>query len=198
MNGEILKLRERAFEYEYFHRMDQELLNRMRERLEAEERRESLRQSTGVDDSSVLKELDDHDMSTECLLALALYPLVHIAWCDGKVDERERIAVLDAARSVGYGEESASFQLLESWLKQDPGDEMLTVWEDYIRAFFATISPVAQRVLARNILARSSQVASAAGGLMGIHAISRAEKEAFSRLNKVLEHASQTDLKVEQ
>ena len=100
MSTEIFKKRESAFEYEFCHKIDQQLLQKLREKLEAEQRQKTLARSTGITEESVLQELDSLEISGEHLIALSLYPLVYVAWADDDVDERERDAVLSAAESI--------------------------------------------------------------------------------------------------
>jgi len=189
MSRDILKDRESAFEYEFCHEVDKELLQRLREQLEADKRRKALAQATGIGEESVLQELDELDIGSECVLALSLYPLVHVAWSDGSVEEHERAAVLEAAEAIGHRRDTPSFRLLEAWLESEPTEKMFTAWKDYVSQLLRTISPVAGRVLKHTILTRSRRVAEAAGGFLGLHKTSTEEEAALVELDSIFADA---------
>jgi hypothetical protein len=186
MATEIFKQRESAFEYEFCHKVDQQLLQRLREELEAEQRRDAMSSAIGIRDEAVLEELDWLNINSEHLLVLSLYPLVHVAWADGSVDRRERNAVLQAAESIGHGRCSASYHLLEHWLDERPTDEMFTAWKDYVTSLLDTLTPVAQRAVRFNLFSNTRKVAEAAGGILGIHKNSAAEEAALDELRNVV------------
>lgn len=180
------KKREMGFEYEFCHRVDQQLLKKLKEKLEADQRQQALSRATGIEDESVLQELDSLEITGEQLLALSLYPLVHVAWADDTVDKRERAAVLDAAESIGHSRDSASYHLLEQWLEERPSEAMFTGWKDYVTALLQTLTPVAQRAVRFNLFANARKVAEAAGGVLGIHKISAAEEAALAELRSIV------------
>ena len=186
MSADIFRKRENAFEYEFCHKMDQQLLQGLRAKLEAEQRQHTLARSTGITEESVLQELDSLAISGEHLLALFLYPLVHVAWADDAVDKQERNAVLTAAESIGHNRDSASYHLLEHWLDERPPDALFTAWKDYVTALLQTLSPVAQRTLRFSLFSNARKVAEAAGGVLGVHKISAVEEAALAELRHVV------------
>jgi hypothetical protein len=186
MTTEIFKQRESAFEYEFCHKIDQELLARLQEKLAAEERQQALSRATGIKDECILEELDASGISCEHILALSLYPLVHVAWADDAIDDGERDAVLNAAESIGHCRDSASYHLLEHWLEERPSEGMFTAWKDYVTALLQTLTPVAQRSFRFSLLSNIRKVAEAAGGMLGIHKISVAEEAALAELRSII------------
>ena len=111
---------------------------------------------------------------------------MHVAWSDGAVDKRERIAVLEAAESIGHDRDSASYHLLEHWLDERPTEAMFTAWKDYVTSLLDTLTPVAQRAVRFNLFSNTRKVAEAAGGILGIHKISAAEEAALDELRSIV------------
>lgn len=182
MTRDILRDRESAFEFEFCHKVDQKLLANLREQLDSEERQAALARATGIEESDVLAELDAVGIRSECVLAFSLFPLVHVAWADGSVDERERVAVLESLESIHHGAGQPSRQLLEVWLDNQPCDAMLTAWKHYVAALMHTLTPVARRAVKFSLISRSRRVAESAGGILGIHKTSAAEEAAIGEL----------------
>jgi hypothetical protein len=65
----------------------------------------------------------------EKLAALALAPLVEVAWADGVVTPAERDGVLKAAKALGLGQRSEFCRsTLLRWLHESPPTEALDRW----------------------------------------------------------------------
>jgi hypothetical protein len=65
----------------------------------------------------------------EKIAALALAPLVEVAWADGHVTPAEREAVLEAAKALGLGQRSEFCRsTLRRWLTEAPPTEALEQW----------------------------------------------------------------------
>ncbi len=169
MTTEIFHIREQALEYEFFHRVDQELLEQLRRNMELVKRRKALADATGIDDESVLDELVELNISSETIFALSLFPLVWVAWADGHIDGRQRKAILDAAHSTGHERDTASHQLIESWLEHKPNAKLQTAWKDYVHFICQNTSESACRSLKNDILARTRHVAEAVSDIYGFH-----------------------------
>ena len=84
------------------------LVDKLRETLEQKQTREELEQLTGIQDAGVLDTLIAMNLDKNTFAAFGLYPLVEIAWADGKVDEKERAAFLAAAAEHGDRARAAS------------------------------------------------------------------------------------------
>ena len=117
----------------FFHEQDQHLLNAFRERLERTDRRTQLAQVSGIHDEAVLDRLIELDIGPETLAAMAVVPLICVAWADGKVQEIERQAILAAAQAAGVQPQNGRYPLLEYWLNERPDAELLEAWEHYIQ-----------------------------------------------------------------
>lgn len=144
---------------------------------------DEIRQATQITNHKVLTELIDCGVRAESLNLLTLVPLVHVAWANGKIEDEERIAILEAAAQVGVRADSPGFVLLNGWLCCRPHRSLIRTWKDYVAAIRKFLSPEAYRVLHSSTIDRSRIVAEAAGGLMGFLKVSRAEEAAIQELN---------------
>lgn len=144
---------------------------------------DEIRQATRITDHKVLTELIDCGVRAESLNLLTLVPLVHVAWANGKIEEEERAAILDAAAQVGVRADSPGFVLLNGWLCCRPHRTLIRTWKDYVAAIRRFLSPEAYEVLHSTTISRARSVAESAGGLMGFLKISRAEEAAIQELN---------------
>jgi hypothetical protein len=173
-------------EFAFFHRVDQQLLQRLRESLEAEEHGQLLAEFTGIHDPEVLRELVALGIRKESIAAFSLFPLVQVAWANGFIDHRECLEALRAAESVGCPPGSLGYRLMEEWLTRRPGAHLAQAWHDYMEALFQSVSAATRRVIGRGILRRARQVACAAGGVFGIRRISCAERRVLAELERTL------------
>ncbi len=65
----------------------------------------------------------------EKIAALALSPLIEVAWADGHVTPGERAGVLEAARAWGLDQRSEFCRsTLQRWLTEPPPTEALMEW----------------------------------------------------------------------
>ncbi len=83
----------------------------------------------------------------ERLAALALAPLIEVAWADGKVTPAERAAVLEAAKDLEFNQFTEfSRSTLRRWLAKEPPTEALERWRKLLaRALAESGSRIARR-----------------------------------------------------
>lgn len=183
MGEEFLGDRRRALEEAFFTKEDAKLRQRLRQADEAKSRKAALAAASGIADAAVLDRLAALGMTGETLAALALVPLVTVAWADGSIDDREREAVLAGAAEAGVGRQEVSGQLLEGWLREPPPRDLLATWTDYMRAMSAALDDEARQALRADLLGRARRVAEAAGGFLGVgRKVSASEQAALERL----------------
>ncbi len=186
MPNDSLNQRRQALEDAYFAGMDRKLLERMREHLSSEKSREELSQLLHIDDVATLDHLLAQNITARTLGALALVPLVEIAWADGHVHEEERQAILDSARKEGMNPDAPSYALLSAWLEKWPGPGLMQAWKEYIAALRKVLDEEAVEALRSIVIERVEHVARAAGGILGLgNKISRAEKVVLDELKAV-------------
>lgn len=180
-----MESRGRALEEEFFRRHERDLLVRLRERKLRERSVADLQASSGIDDEAVLGHLIDASIDTETLMAFTLVPLVAVAWASGSVHDAEREAVLRAADESGVAVGTPAYDALEEMLSVQPGPRLLTVWAEYADSLYASLSEPERRTLAADVVGRARRVAEAAGGFLGLNAISAAEEAVLSEVEAV-------------
>lgn len=192
---DYLKSREKAFEEEFFTRENRRLTAALHAEQADEQARAGLEAVSGIHDGTVLSHLLDAGMSAKTVSALALYPLVAVAWADGRLEPAEREAVLTAAHESGGIEPgSAARAVLEHWLEADPGEGLHDLWRDYALALAGELDPFARRMLREALVARSRKVAEAAGGLLGLtNPVSSSEQQMLAEIAAVFGDEERSD-----
>lgn len=178
----VLDDRRRALEEAFFRRQEALQRQRLHEKREREAAREALAGRCGLDDAALLDRLVAAGIRAETVDALVIVPLARVAWADGALDARERAALLRAAHESGVAEGSAGHALLESWTQHPPDPDLVDAWRDYVHALACSLAPEPYRALADRILANARAVAAAAGGFLGIAAVSKAEEAALAEI----------------
>ncbi len=183
MADEILGERRRALEEAFFARENERLLRQLRQADATRERKAALAASSGITDEAVLERLAALGLDSGTLVALAVVPLVAVAWADGQIEDAERRAVLAGAAEVGLGKEGPAHDLLNRWLRAPLPPELLPAWMEYIRALTAGLGAPARAALRSDLLGRARRVAEAAGGYFGIGGkVSDVEERMLKRL----------------
>jgi hypothetical protein len=123
-------------------------------------------------------------VQAETLAAVALIPLIEVAWCDGSVSPDERDAVLNAAAARGIAADSASHDALRQWLEERPDPRIVAAWKDYVHEMAKVMPKDTVAELKRTLMDRARQVAAAAGGFLGLATISKHEQAKLDELAK--------------
>ena len=187
MSDELLGDRRKALEESFFRKENEKLRARLATQKAEREAREELARESGISDEAVLDRLVKLGLSPETLAALSLVPLIEVAWANGKLDEKEREAVLSGAAASGVKDGSAAHHLLEGWLLQKPSPALRETWDGYIRALVSSLPVTAREALKHDLLDRARAVAEAAGGVLGLGSISKEEAAALERLERIFE-----------
>ena len=182
MSG-ILDDRGKALEKGFFAKQDEQLLDRIRERQLRGERRELLREVSGLTDETLLERLEALGIEAETLAALAMFPLVAVAWADGVMEPSEREAVLQGAEQAGLSSEGDAARLLRDWLEAPPPSELLAAWHNYAKAICAELDAAERAQLRDQLIGRAHAVADAAGGFLGLG--NRVSKEEAALLDEL-------------
>jgi len=160
--------RRQALEEEFFRKENARLAAELRLKRLAEESKAAMSRVSGITDDAVLDKLVELGIGGGTLTAMTLVPLVEIAWADGKVDAKEKAAILEGAASTGVETGGAAFALLEDWLENRPPPRLLAAWRDYVGALCEDMLPEERKELKREVLARAQAVAEATGGFLGL------------------------------
>ena len=113
-------------------------------------------------------------------------PLAHVAWADGKLDGKERDAILQAASEMGIAEDSPARGFLSNLLEARPAGALMDNWEAFVASLRDEAGPDAFQAIAGDVAARARRVAEAAGGILGIGSVSQAESDALARIEAAL------------
>lgn len=187
---DTLRMRRKAFEEEFFQREQERLRKILRHKDEISHVIEELKTVTGIDDAPILEKLAELGVNVDTLAAIALVPLVEVAWADGKLQQREKEAILAAARELGIDPRHPSYELFSSWLIHRPETRMLDAWTAYVRGLSAQLEPAERADLRDKLLGRARAVAKAAGGFLGLGSkISPEEETALAMLENAFEDA---------
>ena len=178
-----LQGRGNALENAFFLDRDQELLQKLKAEVAGKETQDAMRSVSGIDDDAVLDQLIKAGVTPESLSAVSLIPLVSVAWCDRSMEAKEKQAILDAAAASGIEKDSASSELLNSWLDAQPGNELLDMWKSYVGSLKGSLDDTSYSQLKASVINRAEAVAESAGGFLGIASVSDAEKKAIADLS---------------
>jgi hypothetical protein len=180
----------RRLEDVFFLQRDQELIRQRRELAQLKETTEAISRASGITDELVLGKLVELNVRPETVAALSLVPLIEVAWADGELHDREKEAILRAARTSGISPGSMEHGLLSSWLKHRPPEELLTAWIHYVKGLRARMSPVELAHLRKALLDHADDVARAAGGFLGLtNPVSDAEKKILNLMDAAFDQA---------
>jgi hypothetical protein len=158
----------RDLEDAFFLKEDKRLMDRLQALNKLEETKESLSKVSGIRDDKVLQKLIDLDVQPNIVASLAAIPLVEVAWADGKVDEKERRAVLAAAESEGIRRGEIEFELLDAWLARKPEPRLQDAWKHYVEGLCAVLTLEERTALKRELLEHARSIAQASGGFLGL------------------------------
>jgi len=101
-----------------------------------------------------------HQEEIEKLAALALAPLVEVAWADGHVTPAEREAVLEAAKALGLGQRSEFCRsTLRRWLNEAPPTAALEQWRSLLAPTLAESTSRPARKARNRLLSEAVKVA---------------------------------------
>ena len=178
----ILNDLRKAKEEEYFHKKEQQLIEKMRQRVLKEEERQELAEFFFVEDAEILDDLQELGYSRDTIFLLFLVPVIHVAWIDGSVTEKERVAILEIARARGMEKDSLAETMLQDWLNNRPPDEFFEKTLRLIRNILKT-RPRAVRLIREQTLAHyCNVVANASGGFLGCGKVSAAQHELIRKI----------------
>ncbi|MCC7364065.1 MAG: hypothetical protein IT303_06805 [Dehalococcoidia bacterium] len=181
-----LRDRGKSLEEEFFQRQNAELVAKLRATQARDEARSHMAAATGITHAEALDRLLDHGLSPASVAALALAPLVAVAWADRKLEDKERAEVLKEAADSGVTQGSAEYELLESWLQQAPPATLMEAWGGYARAVSADLDEAERTEFREAIVARAKAIAKAAGGFAGMGKTSPEEERTLAEISAAL------------
>jgi len=168
MTNHILEKRRKALENSFFMNLNNQKIEELRRQMKEQNALQDLKEASGISDEGLLKKLQSLQIHKETIAALILTPLVQVAWADGKMEKKERKAVLDAARKNGISDDSPAYALLQEWLQVNPRVSLFSAWKSYISELLSNLEESEIRGLKIAILIKTRSIAEAAGGFLGM------------------------------
>ena len=188
MANEPLDERRKALENSFFAKQEEKLLAELRSKKQSEVTRQELVETSGIRDEALIGTLVELGIRAETLAALSLAPLVAVAWADGKVDEKERAAILSVAAELGIQPDQVGYRLVEGWLAKRPGGDLMKAWKEYVGGLSGLLGAEQCGALRDDVLRRARAVAEASGGLLGLgNKISKSEQTVLDELAAAFE-----------
>jgi hypothetical protein len=166
--SDALKARGKALEDQFFQRESERLMKKLKATFEQEVTAEKLKAATGITNPELLERLVGLQVRGETMAAFWLTPLIEIAWADGKLDDKERFLILQAASHTGIDKGSPAHELLEQSLREKPTAERRKVWRAYARDLAGRLDANERRVTREDLIRRTRAVAEASGGFLGM------------------------------
>src|ERR1700752_223416 len=179
--------RGRRLEEDYFHRKEKELIEKLRQRREADAQQKELAEGSGIANEEILKTLQELGYTRDTVLLLPLVPLISVAWADDKVSGPERELIIEAARLRGIAEDTAAYKQLNNWLSNRPSDEFVEQTLRVISALADTELSDEKETRRQNLLGLATRVAEASGGILGLGKVSGEEQALLDRIATQLE-----------
>lgn len=177
----------KALEDSFFVRENARLLAKLKEKEAAAARRQAFKEIAKLESDELIDALIELEIEPHEVAALSLVPLIEVAWADGVIQGRERKAIVKAAEEGGIDAGSENHDLLENWLNTKPGPELLETWKHYAREIVARLDSVNAAALKERLMTRTAAIAKAAGGFLGIGAVSEAEQKVLDDLSSVFD-----------
>ncbi len=176
----------KALEDSFFVRENARLLEKLKTK-EAEAAKRHAYTEAGIENVALIEALIELEISASAIAALSIVPLVTVAWADGEIQATEREAIVKAAEAGGIEVGSANHDLLENWLSEKPGPKLLEAWKTYAQALEERLDSVVGNELRERLMTRTTDIAKAAGGFLGIGSISATEQRILDELEHALE-----------
>ncbi|HWQ32997.1 MAG TPA: hypothetical protein VNQ79_09080 [Blastocatellia bacterium] len=187
-------------EEDYFHRREQEFIERLRRRMALEAECRELAETLGINDLELLRTLQEMGYTRATVRLLYLVPLVQVAWAEGGVSRSERELILKAARLRGIEPGSAAYERLTEWLDERPSEEFFERTLRLISTMLQALPPEEREADRRDLVAYCTRVAEVSGGLVGFVGLSsrvcREERELLERIAAELERDGSATLQL--
>ena len=180
--------RRKALEEQFFQQHDKELVQKLKDAAEKQHSREEIARLTGISNDQVLNSLAELKVGGAATLVMSLFPIIEVAWADGKLDSKEHAVIMDLAHTIGLEKGSPAFAYLEKWLAEKPELQWHDLWANYVKALSAKMKPDDKAMLKATVLGRARVVAEASGGFMGLaFRLSETERAMLEKLEQAFE-----------
>jgi tellurite resistance protein len=179
-----ISLAAKRLEDAFFEENDRKLIAELHILQKMEESIESLSKVSGITKKEVLKKLIELNIRPETIAAIAMVPIVEVAWADGSLDSKEKAAILSISENHLGSEHQIAKDLLTEWLNIKPPKEMLEAWLHYVDGLCENLSAEEKASFKQSFMENAYAVADASGGFLGMgNKISKKEQEILKILD---------------
>jgi hypothetical protein len=183
MSADAFDDRRKALEDQFFKQQNEAALQKLKDQQTRAATKEEITRLTGISNPAVLDALSALKLGGAAVMVMSMFPLVEMAWADGKVDDKERRIILQQAENVGIAKDSEAALLLASWLDARPEPSWHGLWSEYVSELVKKMKIEDRELLKNEVLGRARLVAEASGGLLGAgFSVSAAEKKVIEKL----------------
>ena len=152
--------------------------------------RKAIADTIGSEEQSLVDRIEQLGFTGDSARVLDVLPLVHVAWADGRTDQRERAAVLAVLKERGIAKDSDAGVLIESLLEERPSETFLAESLSLLRDLAAKNGNDGKSLVDLCI-----DVSEASGGLLGFgDRVNKAEYELIERIASAFGEAAQAQL----
>jgi tellurite resistance protein len=170
----------------FFYKMDRELLESLRMRIDRAERVKSFEACTGIRDPRIVEGLVDAGLDLSTITAFLYAPAVFVAWADGQADEREQEAIRLALPQKGVSQDAVACFISHTLFQDPPSKDLWNLWESFSVSFLDSFSPQDRDLLIREIVELCYLVARSSGGVWGMGSISPRETKVIQQVLEAL------------
>jgi tellurite resistance protein len=186
-SDDSLEKRRNTLEDRFFMEQDRLLLEKLREIKRIEEARRAISEISGVTAQRNLDRMMELGITPETAAMLALVPLIEVAWADGRMDVKERKAILDLVSEGGLTRGSPNYELLDHWLARKPAPELLEAWTHYVEGLCEQMTADERDRFEQWVVDRTRTIAESVGGFLGLTSpISEAERQMIQKLRAAI------------
>src|SRR5258705_7468753 len=153
MSNDSLAERGKELEEAFFRQMNQKLTDKLQAENKKKLDREAITKLTGITSDELLEKLMELNLGASTVAAFALLPVVEVAWADGRVDDKEQAAVLDASKKVGLIGDAA--EIVAHWLQERPAKSLFETWKSYIGAICNHLGPDEKTLMKNELVGRA-------------------------------------------
>lgn len=175
--------RAKSLEDAWFSKADEEAIKRLKAKMERAYTKKDIEQLTGIANEKVLDALADLKIGGAAVLVMSYFPLVAVAWADGKILPEEKDVIQRLVASMGAAQGGPAYEYLDKWLAEKPEPSWMRLWTEYVQALCEKMKAEDKALLKNTVVGRARVVAEAAGGLLGVlWNVSDAEKRVIEQL----------------
>jgi len=181
MSNDSLADRGKELEEAFFRQMNQKLTEKLQAENKKKLDKDAISKLTGISSDELLERLVALKLGASTVAAFGILPVVEVAWADGRIDDKEQRAVLEASKQAGLTGTAA--EIVEAWLKDRPAKAVFDTWKEYIAAVSSRLGPDEKALMKNEMLGRAKSVAEASGGFLGLgNHVSKEEQAVLDRI----------------